>query len=49
VREAIKKQAGDTVQVVKVEDKEERTVELPQDLLSAFSKNPFAGAAFKKL
>lgn len=49
VREAIKKKAGDTVSVVITEDKEERTVEIPEDLSMAFSENAQAKIHFDKL
>jgi hypothetical protein len=49
VRDAINKQAGDTVQVLIVEDTDERTVEVPQDLNVALGENPSVRAIFEKL
>ncbi|MBW6491549.1 MAG: YdeI/OmpD-associated family protein [Lentimicrobium sp.] len=49
VREAIDKKAGDRVDVIITEDKDERTVELPADLNLAFSENYFAAQQFNKL
>lgn len=49
VRETIMKKAGDTVSVVITEDREERTVEIPDDLSAAFSENAQARIHFDKL
>jgi hypothetical protein len=49
VRNAINKKPGDMVQVVIVEDTEKRTVEIPEDLLTAFSEIKEARIAFDKL
>lgn len=49
LRKAIKKNFGDIVQVIIVEDKDERTIEIPNDLSIAFSLSPVAGALFEKL
>jgi len=49
VCEAINKQAGDTVSVVIIEDTEERTVSIPQDLINELDKNPEARTVFEKL
>ena len=49
VRSAINKNVGDKVNVLIVEDKDERTVEIPADLNHAFSKNPEALLKFEKL
>lgn len=49
VRAAINKNVGDTVDVVIVEDKDERTVEIPADLNMAFEGSPEAKAMFEKL
>lgn len=49
VRQAIGKNPGDYVEVVIVEDTDERTVEFPDILAEAFSEIPEAGAVFRKL
>ncbi|WP_282937867.1 YdeI/OmpD-associated family protein [Paenibacillus sp. RC67] len=49
IREAAGVQAGDTVEVTMEEDTEPRTVEIPDDLLSALDKHDRAGEFFSKL
>ncbi len=49
VRDAIKKEPGDTVKVVIIEDTETRTVETPIDLSLLFGANPDAKAVFDTL
>jgi len=49
VREAIGKSHGDRVEVVIMEDLDERTVSIPDDLAKEFSANPDAANAFEKL
>src|SRR5581483_11719341 len=49
IREAIQKQAGDTVRVTLEPDTEPRRVELPDDFARALKKNKAAFAAFEKM
>lgn len=49
VREAIGKGPGDFVDVLIVEDKEERTVEIPVDFATAMGKNGNSKEVFDKL
>ncbi len=49
IRSAIGKKVGDTVRVELMEDTEERTIEIPLELLTALSKNPKAKTFFDGL
>ncbi|PKP01338.1 MAG: antitermination protein NusB [Bacteroidetes bacterium HGW-Bacteroidetes-6] len=49
VRDAIGKGPGDEVDVIIVEDTEERIVEVPSDLQAALNTNPEAKAVFEKM
>lgn len=49
IRSAIGKKVGDTVRVELMEDTEERTIEIPLELLTALSKNPKAKTFFDAL
>ena len=49
MREALGKTTGDTIHVVMEQDAEERTVEVPADLLTALDSNPAARDYFNKL
>lgn len=49
VREAINKQPGNSVHVVIIEDTEERTVNIPDDLNSVLMGNAEVNAVFSKL
>jgi hypothetical protein len=49
VRDSIHKKAGDKVNVLIIEDAEERTVEIPDDLIHELTQNQDAGALFNKL
>lgn len=49
VRQAIQKKAGDSVEIVITEDKDERTLELPSDFRQVLVDNPPASEKFDKL
>ncbi len=49
VRDAIKKGPGDTVDVLIIEDTEERVVEVPADFVAALNKNKAAKETFEKM
>jgi hypothetical protein len=49
MRKALGKKTGDTIHVVMERDEEERTIEIPADLLTALDSNPAARDYFNKL
>ncbi|MEN8615165.1 YdeI/OmpD-associated family protein [Dehalogenimonas sp. THU2] len=49
IRKALGKHTGDTIHVIMEKDTEQRTVEIPADLLTALDNNPAAHDYFNKL